>query len=95
MIYSHAHDKGLRNPCAHSVAFWLKPIYCAFSLFSVTMFIEHLHMLTVLPTLALSLRRFQGVPLLRSFGTSASVDTLSVVLHIRKLPFSHDYLGYC
>ena len=53
--FSLAHDKGQMNPCAHSIAFWPKPVVCAFSLLGVTVFIEHLHVLTLLPTLGLSL----------------------------------------
>ena len=56
---SLTHDKGLINPCTHSVAFWLKPAICAFSLFPLTVFIEYSHVLTLLPTLGLSLKRFR------------------------------------
>ena len=86
---SLTHDKGWISPYTHSVAFWLKPVVCAFSLFPLTMFIEHSHVLTILPTLGLSLKRFR-----EHFSFTAWVP---VVLHrryvVRGASIAH--VGYC
>ena len=80
---------GVRTFDLHSVAFWLKPVVCAFSLFPLTVFIEHSHVLTILPTLGLSLKRFQ-----EHFCFTAWVP---VVLHrryvVRGASIAH--VGYC
>ena len=46
-----AHDKEEISPCSRCITFWFKPSISIFGLFALTMFIEHLHMLTLLLTL--------------------------------------------
>lgn len=65
-----AHDKEYYKPCFLWLPFWLKSLACIFSLSPVAGFIKRSHLLTILSTLALSPRCFQGANPPRSFCTN-------------------------